>query len=235
MITSETLTKIAPGYLAAQRVFKNAAKNATGQVGQQRYGYANLDAVLDVKDVLNDNDIICIQLPSFPENALAGYLYLDTRLLHVSGEWIEGTAGCPLPKGDPQGYGSAMTYVRRQSLMAACGITQGVDDDGAAASPHTQSRDQKPTSQQPKPQATQQQAAAAYDAGAVPPVSAGTDTIGALKAKLHKGLKGFDADGRAGWDRWIASSFAGKKFIELDGSQLAKLDAQMYPPPAKGA
>ena len=36
-------------------------------------------------------------------------------------------------KHDAQGYGSALTYARRYSLMAACGIAPE-DDDGNAAS-----------------------------------------------------------------------------------------------------
>jgi hypothetical protein len=39
----------------------------------------------------------------------------------------------PASKQDPQGYGSALTYARRYSLMAACGIAPE-DDDGNAAS-----------------------------------------------------------------------------------------------------
>jgi hypothetical protein len=38
----------------------------------------------------------------------------------------------PAAKHDPQGYGSALTYARRYSLMAACGIAPE-DDDGNAA------------------------------------------------------------------------------------------------------
>ena len=61
-----------------------------------------------------------------------GKLHLVTRLLHESGEWIEDTAVCPMPKQDPQGLGSAMTYLRRYSLASICGLYQE-DDDGEAA------------------------------------------------------------------------------------------------------
>ena len=53
--------------------------------------------------------------------------------MHESGEWIESTATCPLQKHDPQGYGSANTYLRRYALAAAVGLYQD-DDDGQAAS-----------------------------------------------------------------------------------------------------
>ena len=58
---------------------------------------------------------------------------LTTRLIHESGEWIEDTASCPLAKQDPQGLGSALTYLRRYSLSAICGLYAD-DDDGNSAS-----------------------------------------------------------------------------------------------------
>jgi len=57
--------------------------------------------------------------------------------LHTSGEWIEDTATCPLPKQDPQGFGSALTYLRRYSLSAICGLYAD-DDDGDRASNNVQ-------------------------------------------------------------------------------------------------
>ena len=44
-----------------------------------------------------------------------------------------GMLNVPASNQDPQGYGSALTYARRYSLMAACGIAPE-DDDGNAAS-----------------------------------------------------------------------------------------------------
>jgi hypothetical protein len=68
-----------------------------------------------------------------PSPSDSGTLALTTRLVHESGEWIEDTATLPLPKNDPQGYGSAMTYARRYALSAITGLYQD-DDDGNAAS-----------------------------------------------------------------------------------------------------
>jgi 2-methylisocitrate lyase-like PEP mutase family enzyme len=41
----------------------------------------------------------------------------------------------PAVKKDPQGYASALTYARRYSLMAACGIAPEDDDGNSAARP----------------------------------------------------------------------------------------------------
>jgi hypothetical protein len=59
---------------------------------------------------------------------------VETIFIHSSGEQISsGKLHVPATKHDAQGYGSALTYARRYSLMTACGIAPE-DDDGAAAS-----------------------------------------------------------------------------------------------------
>ena len=58
---------------------------------------------------------------------------VETIFLHESGEqYSAGKLHVPATKFDAQGYGSALTYARRYSLMAACGIAPE-DDDGEAA------------------------------------------------------------------------------------------------------
>ena len=62
---------------------------------------------------------------------------METVFIHESGEMLEcGKLHVPASKQDPQGYGSALTYARRYSLMAACGIAPE-DDDGNAATRKT--------------------------------------------------------------------------------------------------
>ena len=64
----------------------------------------------------------------------ANGVMVETMFVHESGEMLEcGILHVPASKQDPQGYGSALTYARRYSLMAACGIAPE-DDDGNAAS-----------------------------------------------------------------------------------------------------
>ncbi|MBF5007631.1 ERF family protein [Diaphorobacter caeni] len=128
MITSESLAKIAPAVLAAQQTITFAAKDAVN--GHLRNKYADLPAVIDaVKTALNDNGIAFMQTGSPSDD---GKLHLTTRLLHTSGEWLQDTIVMPLPKQDPQGYGSAMTYARRYGLASITGLYQD-DDDGTRA------------------------------------------------------------------------------------------------------
>ncbi|CAB4121794.1 Essential recombination function protein [uncultured Caudovirales phage] len=128
MKTSESLVKIAPALVKAQMGITYAIENAKNP--HLKNTYADLSAVIDaVKVALNANGISFIQSPSPSDD---GRLHLTTRLIHESGEWIENTATCPLPKQDPQGFGSALSYLRRYSLSAFCGLYSD-DNDGNSA------------------------------------------------------------------------------------------------------
>ena len=129
MKTSETISKLAVALLAAQKAITFAVKDASNPFFKSKY--ADLPTVIDaVKPALNDAGIVFIQSAT-PSDS--GTLSLTTRLIHESGEWLEDTATAPLQKNDPQGYGSAITYLRRYSLAAITGLYQD-DDDGQAAS-----------------------------------------------------------------------------------------------------
>ncbi|MBT2300410.1 ERF family protein [Variovorax paradoxus] len=129
MITSESISKIAPALLTAQRAITFAVKDAKNP--HFKSTYADLSSVIDaVKPALNEAGIVFLQMPAPSDR---DSLALTTRLVHESGEWIESTATCPLQKSDPQGYGSAVTYLKRYSLASAVGLYQE-DDDGNAAS-----------------------------------------------------------------------------------------------------
>lgn len=128
MKTSDSIDQIAPAILAAQRLIGNAAKDARNP--HFKNTYATLAAVIEaVKEPLNKNGIAIIQGLGETVN---GVLQVTTRLLHTSGQWVESTSSSPLQKSDPQGVGSATTYLRRYSLAALLCITQE-DDDGEAA------------------------------------------------------------------------------------------------------
>jgi hypothetical protein len=129
MKTSENIDKLAPALLKAQQAIRFAAKDA--QNSHLKNKYADLESVIDaIKAPLNDNGIVFMQSPSPSDD---GKLHLTTRLMHESGQWMEDTAVAPLPKQDPQGFGSTLTYLRRYSLSAVTGLYQS-DDDGNAGS-----------------------------------------------------------------------------------------------------
>jgi len=80
-------------------------------------------------NALNDNCISLIQTTHPHDNGIV----VETIFLHESGEQLSGgKLFFPAVKHDAQGYMSALTYCRRGSLMAACGIAPE-DDDGNAS------------------------------------------------------------------------------------------------------
>ena len=84
------------------------------------------------RSLLSAQAIWLTQLPCpAPVELGAGHIGLETRLIHAeSGQWISSVAIIPLPKNDPQGMGSAITYARRYALTAMLGIITEEDDDG---------------------------------------------------------------------------------------------------------
>lgn len=122
------MNKIAPAFVAAKKAFGPALKDKANPAFRSKY--ADLGACIDaVEDALLANGIAFFQETS--EDATG--VTVETVFLHESGESLRcGKLHVPASKQDPQGYGSALTYCRRYSLMAACGIAPE-DDDGQAA------------------------------------------------------------------------------------------------------
>lgn len=125
---SDSLAKLSAAVVKANAAVSNALKDSQNP----HYGstFASLNSVLDaIKPIYATHGLTFVQLPGFED----GHATLDTMLVHESGEWLAHTSGAPLQKQDPQGVGSAITYLRRYSLASLAGIGQE-DDDGNAAS-----------------------------------------------------------------------------------------------------
>ena len=126
------MKNLATALVKAQKAFGPALKSSTNPHFKSRY--ADLSACVEaVIEGLNNAGIALIQRTSEDLNGVT----VETVFIHESGEMLEcGKLHVPASKQDPQGYGSALTYARRYSLMAACGIAPE-DDDGNAASRRT--------------------------------------------------------------------------------------------------
>ena len=94
--------------------------------------YVSLDALLDaVKPVLREHNLALVQVLETEE----GKVGVSTSLLHTSGHLF--AFGKLMVKADgltAQQVGGAITYIRRQSIQTACGISVDLDDDGHQAS-----------------------------------------------------------------------------------------------------
>lgn len=123
------MKEIASALVKAQKEFAPALKTNTNPHFKSKY--VGLDGCVEaVIDALNNNGIMLMQKNHPSETGVA----IETIFIHESGESISGgVLTVPASKQDPQGYGSALTYARRYSLMAACGIAPE-DDDGNASS-----------------------------------------------------------------------------------------------------
>lgn len=142
MRTSDSIKDISAALVKALPAIQNATKDAKNP--HYKSDYASLKAVIETtKPVLSEHGIVVVQGPGWDGQQCT----LTTRFLHESGEWIETVAGTPVSKADPQGVGSAISYLRRYSLAAMAGITQE-DDDGNAASKGTPAKASKAA---PKP------------------------------------------------------------------------------------
>jgi len=119
----------AEALVKVQGAIKTAVKDATNPAFRSKY--ADLGAVWEaVKPALQANGFVVVQSPNFEGDTM----WLETTLLHVSGERMTGRYPLRPSKQDPQGFGSALTYARRYSLSSMLGVVADEDDDGNAAS-----------------------------------------------------------------------------------------------------
>ena len=128
MEKSESIKELTAALIKAQGELQAVPKDTQAY----NYKYATLPAVWEeYKTHFLKHGLVVIQ-----QVEAAG---LRTTLSHESGEWISSVANLMPIKNDPQAQGSAITYMRRYSLGAICGIMTEDDDDGKKAMPaHTQ-------------------------------------------------------------------------------------------------
>ena len=141
MNKSESIAAISQAIAKAQHDVENASKNAKNPHFKSKY--ADLAELLNtVRPVFSIHGLAIVQMPSFD----GGIASVETMISHSSGEWISSICSAPVSKQDAQGVGSAITYLRRYSLAAMCGIAQEDDDAnssvGHAPQPQTQAKPQ---------------------------------------------------------------------------------------------
>ena len=138
MIRSESIIKIAPALLKAQKEIGSAVKGSTNPF--YKSAYADLGSVMEAcKDKLNENGISVLQ----PVGTDEGGVYVETILLHESGEFISDKMRLSVKEdNNPQAQGSAITYARRYSLQSMVFIP-AEDDDGERATQPTRTATSK--------------------------------------------------------------------------------------------
>ena len=159
-MNSSEITELAEAMILVQQTLSPALKDAENTFTNSRY--ATLHSVMNAcREALLEHGI---WLTQYPVSVEANQLGLVTKIVHAeTGQWQASLLTMPLPKNDPQGYGSAMTYARRYGLAALIGIVTENDDDGEMTShqrePHNSgfsSRNRGMNSGNPQPESTPQ-------------------------------------------------------------------------------
>lgn len=123
------MNNIAKAFVAAKREFAPALKTSTNPHFKSKY--ADLAGCLEAINEALLNNGIAVYQETYED--MTG-VTVETVFLHESGESLRGgKLHVPASKQDSQGFGSALSYARRYSIMAAAGIA-AEDDDGNAAS-----------------------------------------------------------------------------------------------------
>lgn len=141
MTKSDALDQLATALAKAQLQFKPAKKDSTNPFFKSNY--ADLSAVWEVlREPLGSNGLSVIQTlytetVAMSEDVTKVHTFLETTLMHASGQWITSTILLKPTKDDAQGMGSAITYFRRYALQAITGATSEDDDGNQASTPQT--------------------------------------------------------------------------------------------------
>jgi hypothetical protein len=127
---TEPINEIAAALAKAQAEMVNPKFDSTNPHFKNKF--ASLAAVRNaIVPAFAKHGLSLLQeLTTTPEHCISCL----TIILHSSGQSMRlGPLVMPASKADAQGYGSAATYARRYSLLAAAGVVGEEDDDGEAA------------------------------------------------------------------------------------------------------
>lgn len=122
--------KFSPAFFQAQCEMTGAKKNAKNPFFKS--DYADLKSVMEaIREPFANNDLFFVQAAEANGQMIA----ITTRIVHISGEWIESVTQLPPIKNDVHGWISAFTYGKRLGLQSLAGLPS-VDDDGNLAVKH---------------------------------------------------------------------------------------------------
>lgn len=161
MHTSDQINEIAAALAKAQGKFpviekrKQASVKGTSKASGREYSisyaYADIaDVISVISPVLSGEGISFIQ----PTVMVDGGMYIATRLMHSSGQFIESMYPVCGISGDHQKMGGALTYARRYALCSMVGVAADEDIDGQGAErtpPIVKSREQETRNDDPPP------------------------------------------------------------------------------------
>ena len=128
MNRSESISQFAAAFVKAQASMDNAVKGAANPFFKSKF--ADLNSIREAcTPPLNACGISILQ----PTTVVDGKHYIETILLHESGEFLSGLYEIVVAKAnDPQSLGAAISYARRYGLQSMVSLG-AEDDDGESA------------------------------------------------------------------------------------------------------
>lgn len=130
MNKSQEINELAKALSKAQGKIRHAVKDSANPFFKSKY--ADLTSVWDaIREAFQAEGLAVAQCPQVENGASV----LETILMHSSGQWMSSTVPLNPVKNDPQGLGSAITYMRRYALQSIAGVCSDDDDGNAASDP----------------------------------------------------------------------------------------------------
>lgn len=135
MQKSENIRELAAALAKAQAAFLPICRDKTVKVktrtgGEYKFSYAPLESIMAaIKQGLADNGLCILQsIVSVDKSD-----YIETTVLHASGESIANMTPVLVMENGPQAYGSAVTYARRYGVTTLLCLVADDDDDANGA------------------------------------------------------------------------------------------------------
>ena len=144
-LMSESIANVAKALVSAQKEMGNAIKDSKNPFFKS--SYADLNAVREaVLPACNANGISVLQ----PNVFFEGRKFIQTILLHESGEYISGlTEILSVKEFDAQAQGSGISYARRYGLQSIANVGSEDDDANMASGKKTESAPIRPSAPAP--------------------------------------------------------------------------------------
>lgn len=210
--------------LAKREMGSSVKKDAANPFHKSRY--ASLAAHLDLCEATLDKyGLIMLQTV----NGSHEKPLLIATICHAeSGQWLKSYLPLPNPKGDSQGLGASLTYMRRYSINSMLGLT-AEDDDGETAAgrgKHDDYKKEQKAAQQPPAgpskfvEALKTNQADMQKAANIPPAP----RIGPGQVDILKNLeKKLDATCKAKINTWLNSAYKTTVHAELPADNFNKI------------
>lgn len=113
-------------FVKLQAELPSVMKEATGQVGNQKFKYADLQIIVEtIRPILLKHGFAFMQTLETITDAT----YIITTLIHKSGETVSSKTRIDYPGDDIKRFGAAVTYYRRYALQSMLGIVADADAD----------------------------------------------------------------------------------------------------------